>query len=301
MKRTSILTEVWTNKTLLCAFFWVIPRRLKFICWRFGTLCLFHLHTQVGTCRILHAPTCLWRWNRQSVPKCWHIIFRRWEITQKKAYNIQYKAKVWNQNKTFVTGRRSTLDRCKNIHYIMLGLQFGQRWPSSEWKDHIFLKRMAVQWQWIPPVMLSWSEISLYPNYADVDWISSSKTGQLPTLPEKLWPNYGGFLGKEVTCPPPPPPRSPDLSLCDFFLWGYPKGNVYVDKSRDIRQLQNAIERELCPIPRRMCEQVMTNFSRRLNECVKNKGRHLNDVIFHVWQFFWNITMVFLNCNISIY
>ena len=30
------------------AFFWVIPRRLNFICQRFGTLCLFHLHRQVG-------------------------------------------------------------------------------------------------------------------------------------------------------------------------------------------------------------------------------------------------------------
>ena len=29
-------------------FFWVIPRRLNFICRRFGTLCLFHLHRQVG-------------------------------------------------------------------------------------------------------------------------------------------------------------------------------------------------------------------------------------------------------------
>ena len=28
-------------------FFWVIPRRLNFICRRFGTLCLFHLHRQV--------------------------------------------------------------------------------------------------------------------------------------------------------------------------------------------------------------------------------------------------------------
>ena len=79
----------------------------------------------------------------------------------------------------------------------------------------------------------------------------------------------------------PWPPRSPDLSPCDFFLWGYLKGKVYVDKPRDIPQLQNAIERELRAIPRQMCEQVMTNFSRRLNECVQNKGRHLN-VIFHV-------------------
>jgi hypothetical protein len=30
------------------AFFWLIPRRLNFICRRFGTLCPFHLHRQVG-------------------------------------------------------------------------------------------------------------------------------------------------------------------------------------------------------------------------------------------------------------
>ena len=47
---------------------------------------------------ILYTPTCLWRWDRQSVPKHRHINFRRWAITQKKAYNIQYMAKVWNQD-----------------------------------------------------------------------------------------------------------------------------------------------------------------------------------------------------------
>jgi len=77
-------------------------------------------------------------------------------------------------------------------------------------------------------------------------------------------------------------PRSPDLSLCDFFLWGYLKGKVYVDKPRDIPHLQNAVERKMRAIPRQMCEKVMTNISRIMNECVQNKGRHLNDVIFHV-------------------
>jgi hypothetical protein len=33
---------------MLYAFFWVIPWRLNFICQRFGTLCLFHLHSRVG-------------------------------------------------------------------------------------------------------------------------------------------------------------------------------------------------------------------------------------------------------------
>jgi len=33
-------------------------------------------------------PTCLWRWNIQSVLKHWHVRFRRRGITQKKAYNL---------------------------------------------------------------------------------------------------------------------------------------------------------------------------------------------------------------------
>jgi len=44
------ITEI--TSYLLYAFFWVNPRRLKFICRRFGTLCLFHLHRQVGACRM---------------------------------------------------------------------------------------------------------------------------------------------------------------------------------------------------------------------------------------------------------
>jgi len=84
----------------------------------------------------------------------------------------------------------------------------------------------------------------------------------------------------------PWPACSPDLSTCDFFLWGYLKGKLYVDKPRDIPQLKNAIETELRAIPHRKCEQVFTNFSLRLNECVKNQGRHLNDVIFYIFQCF---------------
>jgi hypothetical protein len=34
------------------------------------------------------SPTCLWRWNRQSVPKRRHIKFRRRGITKKKTYNM---------------------------------------------------------------------------------------------------------------------------------------------------------------------------------------------------------------------
>jgi hypothetical protein len=65
-----------------CAFFWVIPWHLNFICRGFGTLCLFHLHRWVGT----YLPA--YEDGTDSVLKRWHIKFRRQGITQKKAYNI---------------------------------------------------------------------------------------------------------------------------------------------------------------------------------------------------------------------
>jgi hypothetical protein len=37
---------------LVHAFFWVIPRRLEFICRLFGGLCLFHLHRRVDVSRM---------------------------------------------------------------------------------------------------------------------------------------------------------------------------------------------------------------------------------------------------------
>jgi len=56
---------------------------------------LFHIHRQVGACNT-HLPA--YEDGTDSVPKRRHINFRRRGITQKKAYNIQHKAKVWNQD-----------------------------------------------------------------------------------------------------------------------------------------------------------------------------------------------------------
>jgi len=45
-----------------------------------------------------YLPTCLGRWNRQSVPKRRHIKFRRRGITQKKTYNIlNYLLTSWSR------------------------------------------------------------------------------------------------------------------------------------------------------------------------------------------------------------
>jgi hypothetical protein len=58
---------------MLYAFFWAIPRCLNFICRRFGTLCLFRLHRQVGVKNSLHLPA-----------------YEDWtECSETSAYNIQ--------------------------------------------------------------------------------------------------------------------------------------------------------------------------------------------------------------------
>jgi hypothetical protein len=65
------------------AFFWVISRRLNFICRRFKTLCLFHLHRWTDVVIYICPPMKM----EQSVPKHRHIKFRLRGITHKKAYN----------------------------------------------------------------------------------------------------------------------------------------------------------------------------------------------------------------------
>ena len=37
------------------------------------------------------------------------------------------------------------------------------------------------------------------------------------------------------------PPRSPDLTPPDFFLWGYLKGKVYINKPNTLQELKNII------------------------------------------------------------
>ncbi len=41
------------------------------------------------------------------------------------------------------------------------------------------------------------------------------------------------------------PPCSPDLSLLDYFLWGYFKNTVYKSEPTTLEQLKNKIEEEM--------------------------------------------------------
>jgi hypothetical protein len=52
------------------------------------------------------------RWNRTGVPKRQHIKFRYQGITQKKTYNIQNMAKVWNQEADIWLQTHHYIDTC---------------------------------------------------------------------------------------------------------------------------------------------------------------------------------------------
>jgi hypothetical protein len=73
---------------MLYDFFWVIPRRINFICRRFGTLCSIFVGRLV--CLEFYA----YEDGKDSFPKRRHIKFTRRGITQKTSYYIQNTAKV---------------------------------------------------------------------------------------------------------------------------------------------------------------------------------------------------------------
>jgi len=83
--------QTFTVLWMLYSCFWVIPRRLNFMCRRFVTFYLFHLHRWCKEEEFLLLNSFflhhLWRWNGQSVPKGRYIKFRLREVTQKKEYN----------------------------------------------------------------------------------------------------------------------------------------------------------------------------------------------------------------------
>jgi len=74
----------------------------------------------------------------------------------------------------------------------------------------------------------------------------------------------------------PWPPRSPDLTPCDFFLWGYIKDRVYVPvMPHDLPQLQQRIMEAVTAINRQMLQHVWQELYYRIEVCHVTKGGHI--------------------------
>lgn len=68
------------------------------------------------------------------------------------------------------------------------------------------------------------------------------------------------------------PARSPDLTPCDFFLWGYVKEQVYVIPPTTIEEMKNRIRNVFYKITTQTLLDVMENNQRRLQLCIEQNG-----------------------------
>jgi len=59
------------------------------------------------------------------------------------------------------------------------------------------------------------------------------------------------------------PGRSPDLSPCDFFLWGYLKETFFKHRPRSLEDFKGRIRQEIDAIPPEITRRMM-NFRERL-------------------------------------
>jgi hypothetical protein len=94
---------------------------------------------------------------------------------------------------------------------------------------------------------------------------------------EELFPNHVVYRYGDITWPA----RSPDLSACDFFLWGYLKSQVFKARAPyTVQELKHRIQQEVKRIPVETLQRVMGDVRKRPTECLERYGGNLNDVIF---------------------
>ena len=82
-----------------------------------------------------------------------------------------------------------------------------------------------------------------------------------------------GWIGRRG--PLPWAPRSPDLTPCDFFLWGYVKSKVFSTNCFDLAQLEERIRSTLSEIPEEMLRNVGEACVRQWMEVIENEGAHV--------------------------
>ncbi|GFW99028.1 uncharacterized protein TNCV_1782471 [Trichonephila clavipes] len=76
------------------------------------------------------------------------------------------------------------------------------------------------------------------------------------------------------------PPRSCDLTLLGYFLWGYVKSLVYADKPQTLDHLEDNIRRVIADIRPQMLEKIIENWTPRLDYIRASRGSPMPEIIF---------------------
>lgn len=91
-------------------------------------------------------------------------------------------------------------------------------------------------------------------------WMGRLGSAQIPT--PMIWPLY-----------------SPDLTPCDYFLWGYLKMKVYQSGTPEtLEELQERIQHEFDILPQKMIDESVDSFAKRLKKCVDIGGKSVESL-----------------------
>jgi hypothetical protein len=75
------------------------------------------------------------------------------------------------------------------------------------------------------------------------------------------------------------PARSPDLNLCDFYLWGNLKDKEYSNNSHTLVERKQSIQETSSSIEVSELKLVSNNIFKRLEACLSAEGRHFEHLL----------------------
>lgn len=77
------------------------------------------------------------------------------------------------------------------------------------------------------------------------------------------------------------PPRSPDLTPCDFSLWGIIKDRVYARKPRDLNHLKMLIKEEFTSLNDKieLCQKICHSVANRSQMCISSEGKQFEHLL----------------------
>ncbi len=105
-------------------------------------------------------------------------------------------------------------------------------------------------------------------HWAPPHWAKSVRQWLSNTLPRRWMGRGSPNL--------PWPANSPDLTPCDFFLWGYLKSRVYRTQPVDLHDLKERIMNEFQHLATTdFVQRSIDSYEHRLHRCVEVNGAHV--------------------------
>ena len=118
-----------------------------------------------------------------------------------------------------------------------------------------------------------------YPNFETMIFHQDGAPAHFGGM-EWLDENFPGrWIGRGTIRHPAPIPwlaNSPDLTWCDYFLWGYLKGRLYTDRPYpDLQSLKVSIVEEVENMPDAMILSAISDYTRRMRVCIERDGQNV--------------------------